>query len=72
MSRKHGRDIAASDSHLPQLQPEEDDADAFTLLGRTVTDLPLPVLHTVLPPRPPASLQKPSRGLCSSTQQHVH
>ena len=54
MSRKRGRDIAASESQLPQLQQEEEeeDADAFTLLGRTVTDLPLPVLRTVLPPRP--------------------
>ena len=38
MSRKHGRDIAASDSQLPQLQQEDTGADAFTLLGRTVID----------------------------------
>ena len=46
MSRKHGRDIAAGESE--QQQQEEEDPDAFTLLGRTVTDLPVPVLHIVL------------------------
>ena len=60
MSRKHGRDVVASEPEQQQHQEEEDtDADAFTLLGRTVTDLPLPALHTVLRVAPCAW---PARG----------
>ena len=41
MSRKHGRDVVASETEEQQQQEEEEeDADAFTLLGRTVIDSP--------------------------------